>query len=102
MGVPVSNCSALAYYPSQRLVAHNTAPKLRQNRFKYSATPTGCLLPKGRSIFLANCRLVGSKKESHTNTNGNFLRPKTSERKQLTARSHEYEHRRDRRKRIPS
>jgi hypothetical protein len=38
MGVPVSNCSALAYYPSQRLVTHNIAPKLRQNRFKYSAT----------------------------------------------------------------
>jgi hypothetical protein len=36
--VPVSNCSALAYYPSQRLVTHNIAPKLRQNRFKYRAT----------------------------------------------------------------
>jgi hypothetical protein len=38
MGVPVSNCSALAYYPSPRLAGHNIAPKLRQNRFKYSAT----------------------------------------------------------------
>jgi hypothetical protein len=38
MGVPVSNCSALAYYPSPRLAGHNIAPKLRQNRFKYSST----------------------------------------------------------------
>jgi (R,R)-butanediol dehydrogenase / meso-butanediol dehydrogenase / diacetyl reductase len=28
--VPESNCSALAYYPSLRLLAHNIAPKLRQ------------------------------------------------------------------------
>jgi hypothetical protein len=41
MGVPVSNCSALAYYPSPRLVGYNIAPKLRQNRFKYSATAVG-------------------------------------------------------------
>jgi hypothetical protein len=32
MDVPVSNCSALAYFPSQNSVIHNAAPKLRQNR----------------------------------------------------------------------
>jgi len=35
MGVPVSNCSALAYYQSPRLAGHNIAPKLHQNRIKY-------------------------------------------------------------------
>ena len=28
MGVPASNCSALAYYPSPRLAGHDIAPKL--------------------------------------------------------------------------
>jgi hypothetical protein len=37
--VPVSNCSALAYYPSPHSGIHNAAPKLRQSRFKYRATP---------------------------------------------------------------
>src|SRR5271166_4102311 len=39
MGVPVSNCSALGSYRSLRLVTHNIAPKLRQNRFNYNRTP---------------------------------------------------------------
>jgi hypothetical protein len=34
MAVPVSNCSALAYYRSQRLVTRNFAPKF-QNRPEY-------------------------------------------------------------------
>jgi len=42
MGVPVSNCSTLAYYPSQRLVTHNIAPKLRQNRFNCKNMTSKC------------------------------------------------------------
>jgi hypothetical protein len=48
MGVPVSNCSALAYYPSQRLVTYNLHQSCvrtelstvngRSLRFKCSAT----------------------------------------------------------------
>jgi hypothetical protein len=39
-GRPVSNYSALAYYPSPRLVGYNIAPKLRQNLLSTILVPS--------------------------------------------------------------
>jgi hypothetical protein len=42
------NCCALAYYQSRHSGIHNAAPKLRQNRSKYSSTGVGGLAAQRR------------------------------------------------------